>query len=141
MKWKRFFRWLTGIERFEFDKVVLSHQAMRQITGFAKRSYPLEFSALLGGEIKDKALIITHVIYQQFEASERTAMLHINVPLGENVVGTVHSHPTHNNNPSSADRRFFDKYGYVNFIIAYPYAGHTIACYDAKGRMIQFDNS
>lgn len=144
----RFLRWLSGFDRFDFDSVVLRPAVMRQIILFAKRSHPREFSALLGGRIvKEKGtghhagrrtLLLTHIVYQHFEASERSATIHLNVPISEPVFGTVHSHPSTNWLPSAADRRYFSKTGFVNFIVALPYTKDTIACYDAKGRPLPF---
>jgi proteasome lid subunit RPN8/RPN11 len=136
---QRLVRWFFGSERFEFERVVLSAGAARQITGFARRSHPREFSALLTGTLAKKTLRITDIIYQHFEASDRAAFMRINVPLTTDVKGSVHSHPTPNNFPSAADRRFFNKYGYVNFIIGYPYNERSIACYDIYGRPIEFE--
>lgn len=127
-------RRLMGLDKFEFDRVVLSKDAREQMVSFARRSLPREFSALCGGRIVKKTLTITHLVYQHFEASERAAVLHINVPTTTQIMGTAHSHPTPNTRPSAADRRFFNKYGYVNFIIGYPYTRETIACFDCYAR-------
>lgn len=132
---KRFLRWLTGLDRFDFDNVVLTGAALSQVVGFAKRTHPREFSALLGGKVRNKTLLITHIVYQHFVSTEREAMIALDVPIGDDIMGTVHSHPTPNNLPSAADRRYFSK-GWVNAIICHPYRPQDIAFYDGKGRGI-----
>jgi proteasome lid subunit RPN8/RPN11 len=53
-----------------------------------------------------------------------------------NVVGTVHSHPSPDNSPSSADIKFFSKFGGIHLIIAWPYKINTIKAYDNNGNLI-----
>ena len=132
----RFLQRLLGFEHFE--RIVLTQAAAQQIVAFARRAHPKEFSALLGGRIKDKTLYLTHIIYQHFEATERSASMHIDLPITAGCRGTVHSHPSPNNLPSAADKRFFNKYSMPNFIIASPYLPSTIACYDGYGRPLSF---
>jgi proteasome lid subunit RPN8/RPN11 len=131
-------RWLSSADNYSFNAVVLTKDAESQMIEFARRSHPKEFSALLGGRLKDRTLTITHIIYQHFEATERSALIHLNVPTTTEVKGTCHSHPTPDNRPSAADRRYFNKYSYVNFIIGYPYNRSSIACYDLYGRPLPF---
>ena len=136
--WQRMERFFFG-RRKEFDRIVLSGAAVTQIMGFARQSHPKEFSALLEGKIEGGVLTLKHVIYQQFEASDRAAVIHINVPITTDIEGSVHSHPTPNNSPSAADKRYFNKYGYVNFIIGFPYRPQDIACYDPYGKPLLFE--
>ncbi len=127
---------MFGLE--QFGRIVLTQDATTQVVGFARRAHPNEFSALLGGSIRDKTLYLTHIIYQHFEATERSATMHIDTPVTAGARGTVHSHPSHDNLPSAADKRFFNKYSMPNFIIAHPYLPSTIACYDGYGRPLSF---
>jgi len=133
--------WLArvlGFEQQRFGRVVLTTAALRQIISFGRENHPNEFSALLEGKIKNGTLTITHVVYQHYEADDRSAIIHLNYPMSTNVIGTVHSHPTPDNRPSAADKRYFNKYGFVNFIIAKPYTLRSLACYDGKGRPLSF---
>lgn len=132
----RILRWLFKGQHFE--RIVLTPEAASQIMAFARRSHPKEFSALLGGRIKDNTIWLTHVIYQHFEATERSATMRIDTPVTAGASATVHSHPGPDNRPSAADRRFFNKYSMPNFIIAYPYVPSSIACYDAYGNPLHF---
>ena len=114
-----FIDWLLGkIGTKKFDKIVLTLDAFEQIAEFAKESHPKEFSAFLSGKVRGSTLYLSHVLYQHFEATERSATIHINLPMTSDVRGTVHSHPSPNNLPSRADKAFFNKYALVNFIIA-----------------------
>lgn len=133
--------WLArvlGFDRHRVEHVVLTKAALRQIMIFARENHPNEFSALLEGKIKKGTLTISHVVYQHYEADDRSAIIHLNYPMSTNVIGTVHSHPSKDIRPSAADKRYFNKYGFVNFIIGKPYDLHSIACYDGKGRPLQF---
>ncbi len=134
---QRFLRWL-GFYDYAYDRIVLRKEAAIQIIKFARRADPREFSALIEGKVKDKALVLTSVVYQHFESDERTAVIHLNFPISADIRGTVHSHPSRNPLPSRADLRYFNKYSYVNFIICCPYRPQDIHCYDGRGRALPF---
>jgi proteasome lid subunit RPN8/RPN11 len=51
----------------------------------------------------------------------------------ENVVGTVHSHPSESNNPSGADLGLFRKFGYVHIITKVPYNPDSWRSWDLDG--------
>lgn len=134
---KRFLAWL-GFYDYAYERIVLRKDAAIQIINFARKADPREFSALVEGKVKDRALVLSSVVYQHFESDERTAVIHLDVPMTTNIRGTVHSHPSRNPRPSRADLRYFNKYAYVNFIICYPYRPQDIHCYDGRGRELPF---
>ena len=138
-KWiQRLLRWLFSPDSRSFDRIVLSAAALRQIAAFAKTAHPDEFSALLEGRVLEKTLRITNVVYQHYEATERSAIITLDYPIGTRIVGTVHSHSGNGKRPSAADRRYFNKYGFVNFIICHPYRVQDLACYGADGQELAF---
>ena len=134
---RAFLHWL-GFDRYMYERVVLSVLAARQISNFAQRAHPREFSALIEGKVRNGTLILSDVVYQHFEASDRAAVIHLNVPIGTDIRATVHSHPSRNPLPSQADLRYFSKYAYVNFIVRYPYGPGDIHCYDGRGQPLSF---
>jgi proteasome lid subunit RPN8/RPN11 len=134
---RAFLHWI-GLDRFYYERILLTGRCAEQIINFARRAHPREFSALIEGRVRQDTLVLSSVIYQHFEASDRAAVLHMNVPIGTDIRATVHSHPSHNALPSRADLRYFNKYAYVNFIIRYPYQPQDIVCYDARGRQLSF---
>jgi len=120
------------------DGVVILGEVADDIRGIAKNSYPNEFVALLGGEVKGRNLVIAGLIYQVFHPSRMSAFMHINLPMISGVVGSVHSHPTPGNSPSKADLLLFNKQGHVHLIVCYPFRRKDIAAYDSYGKRIRF---
>ena len=49
------------------------------------------------------------------------------------IVGSVHSHPSGNYNPSSADLQLFSKHGTTHMIIGFPFTPGTWRGYDGAG--------
>ena len=90
------------------------------------------------GNIKNKKLRITSLIYQTYQASENSASVRIDLPLMTNVYGSCHGHPGFRNRPSGQDIRFFNKYPGIHLIICRPYNARSIAAYDANGNNVDF---
>jgi proteasome lid subunit RPN8/RPN11 len=87
----------------------------------AKRLYPREVILLLKGKrARDEVVVSDFVVpplatYGHGFSSMRTHML----PVDFSIVGTVHSHPSGNLTPSSAD--FNHQFGSILVIVAYPF--------------------
>ncbi len=133
-----------GIEDFFFGRhkvkqILVKEEVIEDIMSFAKLNHPKEFVAFLGGEVKGDSLIITHLIYQHYSSSSKSAFTRINLPMVSGVVGTVHSHPGPSNQPSEEDLLFFGKMGMIHLIIKYPYNYEDIAAYDYEGNPIVYD--
>jgi proteasome lid subunit RPN8/RPN11 len=105
----------------------------------AKRLYPKETFLLLRGkkhkdEIRVSDLVVPPLaVYGYGFANLPFHML----PMDFSVVGTVHSHPSGNINPSSVDLNHF--FGRILMIVGFPFASaHNVAVYDSKGEKVQF---
>ena len=121
-----------------FSEIVLHRDVAESMCDFAKTTHPKEFVAVISGKIRNNQLHISDLYYKEFLSSRSSASFSSFMPGAENGIGTVHSHPSGNNHPSSADLRFFNKKGFVHFIIGNPYTQATIACYDYHGNPLSF---
>jgi len=124
---------------FTIEKVVVKKEVVEDIIGIARQTHPLEFTALLSGSIQKKTLRITGLVYQQYQASEHSTAMHMNLPILHNTFGSVHSHPGYSNRPSGADLRFFNKHGIFHLIICMPYTQESMQAYDKNGNRVEFD--
>lgn len=59
------------------------------------------------------------------------------LPIDFTIIGTVHSHPSSNPKPSSADLSLFERYGKIHIISAHPYSTTSWQAYDYKGNAIK----
>lgn len=102
----------------------------------AKNVYPQEFFSMLGGSGNTiDELVIVPAEFGDDSVTYRPDF----VPIGDRVIGTVHSHPTTNASPSGADLESFRKTGHVHIIIAYPYNLNTIKAFDNIGRQVKIE--
>lgn len=99
----------------------------------AKNVYPLEFFSMLGGKNKTiEELVVVPAEFGEDFSSYRTDL----VPFDKGIIGTIHSHPSRNNNPSNADLHAFERFGEIHIIIAYPYNLNTIKAFDNRGNKV-----
>ena len=102
----------------------------------AKNAYPRESILLLKGKVKKETIIVDDSIIPFLPTRGRdfsTFPLYM-LPIDLTVVGTAHSHPSGNPNPSIGDQNNF--YGRIMVIAAYPYdSDRDIAVYDGNGRV------
>ena len=119
--------------------VSMSADLLESIFEGAKRLYPKETFLLLRGkkhkdEIRVSDLVVPPLaVYGYGFANLPFHML----PMDFSVVGTVHSHPSGNINPSSVDLNHF--FGRILMIVGFPFAGaQNVAVYDSKGEKVQF---
>jgi len=126
---------LKKIKRIKVDSRVVD-----EIIETARNVHPKEFAALLEGKIEDDSLHVKGLIFLPGETSNEGAVMQVlMLPPFTSAIGSVHSHPTPNNNPSREDLHFFSKNGLFHMIIAYPYREDTIASYDRYGNTIDFE--
>jgi proteasome lid subunit RPN8/RPN11 len=114
--------------------VSVSAELLDSIFEGAKRLYPKETFLLLRGkktkdEIRVSDLVVPPLaVYGYGFANLPFHML----PMDFSVVGTVHSHPSGNINPSSVDLNHF--FGRILMIVGFPFANEqNVAVYDSKG--------
>ena len=121
------------------SKIIIKGFVVEDIIDFAKENYPKEFVAILQGKVRKDTAVVDGLLYQPFVSASHTAVMHINLPMISDSLGSVHSHPGRSNTPSRADLQFFAKRGIVNLIICAPYRKEDIACYDFEGNRREFE--
>jgi proteasome lid subunit RPN8/RPN11 len=118
--------------------VSMSAELLDSIFEGAKRLYPKETFLLLRGkkskdEIRMSDLVVPPLaVYGYGFANLPFHML----PMDFSIVGTVHSHPSGNINPSRVDLNHF--FGRVLMIVGFPFASaENVAVYGSKGEKLQ----
>ena len=104
----------------------------------AKRLYPKEtFLLLRGKKSKDTIRVSDLVVPPLAVYGYGFANLPFHMlPMDFSMVGTVHSHPSGNINPSSVDLNHF--FGRVLMIVGFPFvSAQNVAVYDSKGERLQ----
>jgi len=119
--------------------VLMSAELLESIFEGAKRLCPKETFLLLRGKkskgtIRVSDLVVPPLaVYGYGFANLPFHML----PMDFSVVGTVHSHPSGNINPSSVDLNHF--FGRILMIVGFPFASaQNVAVYDSKGERVPF---
>lgn len=126
---------LLGNKDEEFHEVRVDREVLESAIFYSKESYPKEFLAFFDGEIRDKVLYITGLIFLPGERSERSAIIHTElIPMNTKYMGSVHSHPGPSARPSDADLVTFSRHGYFHMIVCLPYSLETFKAYDRYGQ-------
>ena len=134
-----FFSKILGNKDEEFREVRVDREVLESVIYYSKKSYPMEFLAFFDGEIKDKILYITGLIFLPGERSETSAIIHTEMlPMNTKYMGSVHSHPGPSARPSDADLRTFSKNGYFHMIVCLPYSLETFKSYDRYGQPMDY---
>jgi len=123
---------------YEYEEVLITKKVINNIIELARQAHPKEFIILLKGNIKNKKLTITSLIFQSYQASENASAIKMDLPLMSSVYGSCHGHPGYSNKPSGQDLRFFNKYPGIHLIICKPYTSDSIKGYDANGNEVGF---
>ena len=117
--------------------VSIPQELLDAILESARRLYPKETILLLRGKKKKNFLKISDLVvpplatYGQQFASIRTHML----PMDFSILGTVHSHPSGNLTPSTADLNHF--FGIILMIVGFPFKDDkNVAVYDHDGEKL-----
>jgi len=98
----------------------------------SKSTAPEEFAGLL----QEKDGIITEVlILPGTESSEQSSVIKLFMMPNVRAVGSIHSHPGPNREPSQADLHMFSKTGNCHIIVGYPYDRQSWTCYDTEGNV------
>lgn len=136
---QRFMSYILGTNKKIFHEVHIDQEVVDEMLNIARKSYPNEFAALLQGKVEDDVLHIDGLLFLPGETSDKGAVMNIfMMPLIDEGVGSVHSHPGYNGNPSGADLHFFSKNGLFHLIIAQPYDETSIFAYNSFGDRIHF---
>ena len=130
---------ILGNKDEEFTEVRVDREVLESVIYYSKKSYPNEFLAFFDGEIKDKILYITGLIFLPGERSENSAIIHTElIPMNTKYMGSVHSHPGPSARPSEADLRTFSRNGYFHMIVCLPYSIETFKSYDRYGQPMDY---
>lgn len=130
---------LLGNDNDEFNEVKVDREVLESVIYYSKKAYPNEFLAFFDGEIKDKTLYITSLVFLPGETCETGAVIHTELmPMNSNYVGSVHSHPGPSAMPSSADLKTFSRNGYFHMIVCLPYSLETFKSYDRYGEPMDY---
>lgn len=130
---------ILGNNDEEFHEVRIDREVLESVLYYSKEAYPKEFLAFFDGQIKDKILYITGLIFVPGETCETGAVVHTEmVPINTKYWGSVHSHPGPSARPSDADLITFSKTGYFHMIVCLPYSLETFKAYDRYGEPAEY---
>ncbi len=103
----------------------------------SKKVYPNEFISMLGTNKKKEIneLVVFPAVFGKNFSSIRFDL----IPFDSSIIGTVHSHPTPNNNPSQEDIKVFEATGKIHLIISWPFNLNTIKAFNQNGKEIGFE--
>jgi proteasome lid subunit RPN8/RPN11 len=98
----------------------------------SKKYYPDEFMCFLAGNAKTST--VTEVVLLPNTSGNNFASIQESViPIDNDIIGSVHSHPTGLAQPSNADKKFFNRYE-LNLIISIK--NNHINFFDSKGNLL-----
>jgi len=114
---------------FRIDRAVIEY-----VVDFSREFYPREFMALLRAKRGENFFRIHEVVFAPgLKSGTRSATFDPSlIPHYFDVIGTVHSHPTPNPEPSKKDLRMFSTYP-VNMIVFHPFRDDCWIAYDRMG--------
>jgi proteasome lid subunit RPN8/RPN11 len=117
--------------------VLINEELLHAILEGAKRLYPREMILLLRGQKKKTELKISEVLVPPLAthgANFADVRLHM-LPMDFSIIGTVHSHPSGNLNPSHTDLNHV--FGIVLMIVGFPFADErNAAVYNRSGEKL-----
>lgn len=119
-------------------KIIFKRDVVNSILSYCKMHHPYEGILLLRGNNKKDTLVIENLIVPPFswhgpaESGFPSWML----PFDTSIVGSAHSHPSHNASPSLTDLHNF--MGFVSVIVRYPYEDNDLFAYDADGKQLEY---
>jgi proteasome lid subunit RPN8/RPN11 len=135
----RLLNYFLGTDKKMFQEVQIDREVVEEILQIARESYPNEFVAMLQGKVKDGVLHIDGLLFLPGETSDQGAVMNVfMMPLIDEGIGSVHSHPGYNGNPSGADLHFFSKNGLFHLIVAQPYTEDSISAYNSFGELVGY---
>ena len=117
--------------------VSVSAEVLSSIFEGAKRLYPKETFLLLRGKKSKNSIRVTDLVVPPLAVygyGFANLPFHM-LPMDFSVVGTVHSHPSGNINPSSVDLNHF--FGRILMIVGFPFASaQNVAVYGSNGEKL-----
>lgn len=115
----------------------IARDALEFVLDVSASSHPKEFV----GTLYETDQIITDVDIPISQSSDGSAVMDLfTIPVNTHLVGSVHSHPSGELQPSEADiRLFMQNGGDYHIIVGYPYEITSWACYDRVGNVRTLD--
>jgi len=114
----------------------IARETLQFILEVCKSSFPREFAGMLSAQ---GDVITDVVVVPGTESSDESAVMQLFMLPIMHTVGSVHSHPSGNTNPSDADLELFDKKGFVHIIVGSPYTFTSWTCYDKDGVPVKLE--
>lgn len=118
-------------------KIELEQGLLDELLDFARFKHPNEAVLILRGDVKGDIIHVTDYLFPPYASSDSGSAsfpTHM-IPLDFRIVGTLHTHPRGDNNPSLTDH--FNFYGRVMVIVSYPYEFNKMVCYTKLGEPVQ----
>ena len=126
-----------GVYMSSSISVLVGEELLQAVFEGARRLYPREIVLLLRGEKKKNLVKISEVVVPPlatYGSGFANIPLHM-LPMNFSIVGTVHSHPSGNLTPSSADLNHV--FGVVLMIVGFPFADErNVAVYNRNGEKL-----
>ncbi len=118
-------------------EVLIRIDAFETLLHLAKSMHPNEMVALLRGTAKKEIKIEEVLLAPLALGGEYFSEFPLDaLPIDPSIIGTAHSHPVHELEPSEEDLN--ESYGSVSLIIAYPYSGASdVAAYSSSGERLK----
>lgn len=119
-------------------KLVFKRDVIDGILSYCKMHHPNEAILVLRGSSKKDVLLIESLMvppmseYGPYYSGFPVHML----PFDVSIVGTAHSHPNGNAEPSLTDLNHF--MGLVSVIVGYPYEDNDLFAYDSGGNAMAY---
>ena len=117
--------------------VSIPHDLLDAILAGAKQLYPRESFLLLRGKKNKNAINIHDLVVAPLSVHGRgfaSYPTHM-IPMDFSIIGTVHSHPSGNNQPSSVDLNHM--FGRILMIVGYPFTDERcVAVYGSDGEKL-----
>ena len=115
----------------------MSQELLDTIFEGARRLYPKETFLLLRGKKSKNIIHVSDLVVPPLAVygyGFANLPLHM-LPMDFSIVGTVHSHPLGNINPSDVDLNHF--FGRILMIVGFPFAGaQNVAVYSSSGEKL-----
>ncbi|NYZ74886.1 Mov34/MPN/PAD-1 family protein [Candidatus Micrarchaeota archaeon] len=122
-------------------RVIVKRRPLLSALEAAKHTFPDEFIGLFRGKREDDTITVDELIIAPLSTygESYSAYSPWFLPPKIDSVGSFHSHPVGPALPSRADKEHFAIAGPVHFIATPPFTPETTACFDSKGKRIEFE--
>jgi proteasome lid subunit RPN8/RPN11 len=123
----------------KYTSLVIPRDILMTLLHSAKHMYPRETFLILRGKKREPKIFINDLLIPPFATHGigfASAPFH-HLPIDTSILGSAHSHPSGNVNPSPTDMNHF--YGAVLLITGYPYEEQNIAVYDREGQKLTLE--